>query len=181
MAVRLDVEMRFNLCLRRDPDAHQFDVVDDKVDFLFKRHKSLLVFIQHIAEQFAQFLYGLLRLFGVESRKGIDIVQRVEQKMRVQLVAQVLQFGLCAAFHGLLPFQFGFAPSQAHPDGYAQSADEYKADNVAQEEYVLRRHEHVRTRFGGRQADVMPIAQADGDDAYCRHVQQQKLSGLSLE
>ena len=56
-----------------------------------------------------------------------------------------------------------------------------EANDVAQEEYVLRRHEHVRTRFGGRQADVMPIAQEDGDDAYCRHVQQQKLSGLSLE
>ena len=51
-----------------------------------------LVFVKDISEQLAEFLYGLLRPFGVKGCECIDVVECVEQEVRVYLVLDVLQF-----------------------------------------------------------------------------------------
>lgn len=42
----------------------------------------------------AQLLDGLLGAFGIKGREGINVVERIEQEMRINLVLDVLQLGL---------------------------------------------------------------------------------------
>ena len=62
--------MRVYLCFHTDvggeTDAHQFDVVADEVHLLVQGDAVLLIVIQHMAQQSAQFLHGSLCLVGIE-------------------------------------------------------------------------------------------------------------------
>ena len=53
-----------------------------------------------MTQQSAEVLYRLLCLVRIEGNQGIDVVQGVQQKVRIDLVVQVFQFGFN-------PFQFG--------------------------------------------------------------------------
>jgi len=99
-AVRSDVYLCFHTDVGGETDAHQFDVVADEVHLLVQGDEVLLIVIQHMAQQSAQFLHGSLCLVGIEGDEGVDVVQRIEQEVRVELVAQVLQLGFRAAFLG---------------------------------------------------------------------------------
>ena len=57
-----------------------------------------------MAQQSAEVLYRLLCLVRIEGNQGIDVVQGVQQKVRINLVVQVFQFGFN-------PFQFGLLPA----------------------------------------------------------------------
>ena len=59
-------------------------------------------------EKLIQVVDGLLRAVGVDLDERIDVVERIEQKMGVELAFEVLQFGLRAAVFQLLPGRFGF-------------------------------------------------------------------------
>ena len=56
--------------------------------------------VEHMAQQAAQFLDGNLCLVAVESDEGIYVVEGIEQEMRIQLVAQVLQLCFRTTFFG---------------------------------------------------------------------------------
>ena len=99
-AVRSDVYLCFHTDVGGETDAHQFDVVADEVHLLVQGDEVLLIVIQHMAQQSAQFLHGSLCLVGIEGDEGVDVIQRIEQEVRVELVAQVLQLGFRAAFLG---------------------------------------------------------------------------------
>ena len=56
----------------------------------------------------------------IKSNKGIDVVEGVEQEMRIQLIFQAFQFGFNPAFFQFLPFRLHFIPVPGHPYGNAQ-------------------------------------------------------------
>ena len=65
-AVRSDVYLCFHTDVGGETDAHQFDVVADEVHLLVQGDEVLLIVIQHMAQQSAQFLHGSLCLVGIE-------------------------------------------------------------------------------------------------------------------
>lgn len=50
LTVGLDIEFGNHLHIGRQADAHQFDVIADKIDLLTERNVRLLVIIQHMAK-----------------------------------------------------------------------------------------------------------------------------------
>ena len=99
-AVGTDVETCFNGDIGREADAHQRDVVLYEIHFLAQSHEILLIVVKDMAQQAAQFLYGRLSLIRIKGDERVDIVQRIEQEMRVELIAQILQFRFRTAFLG---------------------------------------------------------------------------------
>ena len=99
-AVGTDVETCFNGDIGREADAHQCDVVLYEIHFLAQSHEILLIVVKDMAQQAAQFLYGRLSLIRIKGDERVDIVQRIEQEMRVELIAQILQFRFRTAFLG---------------------------------------------------------------------------------
>ena len=65
-AVWSDVYLCFHTDVGGETDAHQFDVVADEVHLLVQGDEVLLIVIQHMAQQSAQFLHGSLCLVGIE-------------------------------------------------------------------------------------------------------------------
>lgn len=133
-AVGRDIELGGHADVGGEPDAHEFDVIADEVHFFAEGDVGLLVVIQHVAEELAEFLHCLLRLVGVEGDEGVDVVERVEQEVGVELVAQVLQFGFRTASFGFLAGCLVLRPTGTHADGGAQSDGEDKAQHVSGEE-----------------------------------------------
>lgn len=69
-AVRSDVYLCFHTDVGGETDAHQFDVVADEVHLLVQGDEVLLIVIQHMAQQSAQFLHGSLCLVGIEAMRA---------------------------------------------------------------------------------------------------------------
>lgn len=68
------LQIHTHLYLLRQTDTHQCYIITDKIKFFFKRNKSLLIVIEHMAQQFTQLLYRLLRLITVKSNQSINII-----------------------------------------------------------------------------------------------------------
>lgn len=99
---------------------HQFDVVADELNFLFERNVVLVVLVKHIAQHVAEAMHGELGFRPVDGNQRIDIVQRVEQEMGIQLALQVLQLGLRSLLLDLLLLGFDAIPVARHPDSDGQ-------------------------------------------------------------
>lgn len=138
-AVGAYVYLGFHGDVGRQTDAHQFDVVADEIHFFAQGDEVLLIIVQHMAQKPAQFLDGGLCFVCIESDKGVDIVQRVEQEMRIQLVAQILQFGFRTALLGFAAGGIHLYPAPAHFDGCAQAHGKYHGKGIAQDEYPFGR------------------------------------------
>jgi len=183
-AVRSDVYLCFHTDVGGETDAHQFDVVADEVHLLVQGDEVLLIVIQHMAQQSAQFLHGSLCLVGIEGDEGVDVVQRIEQEVRVELVAQVLQLGFRAAFLGFAAGGVHLRPAAAQLDGSAEAGGENHGRDVAQDEYPFGRP-HVLTVIIAAhmvlECVFLPKVGAGGnaDDEQC--VQQEILPDASLE
>ena len=100
----------------RQAYTHQFHIVPDEIEFLLQRNHRLAAVVEHVAEQV---VYRLLRLLRAESDQAVDIVQRVEKEMGVQLTFQVLQFRFGTAFLQLPAGRFHLVPTSGHLDGDA--------------------------------------------------------------
>ena len=175
-AVGRDVEARLHADVLRQADAHQFDVVAVEVHLLVQRDRLLLVLVEDVAEQAAQFLHGGLRLVRVEGDEGVDVVQRVQQEVRVQLAAQVLQFGFGAAFLGFAAGILDLRPSSAQPDGGAQADGEHHGERIAQEEEPFGRSDVEGLAGPARRLVAerifLPEVRAEGQAGYQQDVYQ---------
>ena len=60
----------------------------------------------------------MLSLVGVEGTEGVDVVERVEQEVRVNLVFDLLEFGLGALQFGHGAGLLALAPLQAEAQRY---------------------------------------------------------------
>ena len=70
---------------------HQRDIVADEVELTGERHALLVAFVEHKAHHLRQFENGVFRLLRVDVHKGVDVVERVHEEVRIDLIAQVFQ------------------------------------------------------------------------------------------
>ena len=105
-----------------------------------------------MTQQSAEVLYRLLCLVRIESNQGIDVVQGVQQKVRIDLVVQVFQFGFNPFQFGLLPAQFSFVPFFTHTDGGGQCCNQSEQNEIAQTKQQEAPESH--TVFGRRGSTV---------------------------
>ena len=96
----------------------------------------LVVLVQHVTKHFAEIVNGVLGLVLVYRYQGIDVVQRVEQEMRVELAFQVLKFRFCLRLCQLLFFIFRFVPSPCHFDRHAKSHGKGHEHHVPGDKHV---------------------------------------------
>lgn len=80
----------------RNADFHKIDIAVDKLNLIVESDEVLLVIVEDMPEHTAEFQYRLLCFLLVEGCEGIDVVEGVEQEMRIDLIPQVLQ--LCILF-----------------------------------------------------------------------------------
>ena len=99
---------------------HQFDVVAHEFHFATDGHTGFVGLVHGIAQQVAQLHDRLLRLVAVYLRQTGDVVERIEQKVRIDLVLQPSQFCL----HLLLP---PLTPSHHITDAQG-NADSHQAE-----------------------------------------------------
>ena len=102
----VDVDVGLDAHVLIDPDFHQLDIVLDKRHLFLQRHKILLIIVEQVAQHFAQFVDGTLRLFGLNGDESVDIIERVEQKVWIELRAQIGEFRLAARPFRLAPLIF---------------------------------------------------------------------------
>lgn len=62
---------------------HELDVASDEQQFLAKFYFAVVVFVEGVSEQFAQLQYGVLRFCRVDACQRVNIVEGVEQKVRI--------------------------------------------------------------------------------------------------
>ena len=143
---RTDVEVSFHCNVGGQADAHQGNVVADKVHFFVEWHYVLLVVVENMAEQATQFLYGLLCFVGIEGNKSINIIQGVEQEVWIELATQVLEFGFRALLFGFAACSLVSSPTAAHADGSTKPHSEYHGEYISKEKNPFGRS--VRTFHG---------------------------------
>lgn len=85
-----DVDREFHVAAKSE--FHQFDVAAHEVQLLVEGHFLLVVFVERVAQQLAEFVNRLLCLVLVDFNQRVDVVERVEQEVRIQLVLQVAKF-----------------------------------------------------------------------------------------
>ena len=105
--------------MARQADAHQLDVIAQEVHFGLERYRRPAAVVEYVPQQAAQVVHGLLRPLRAESDQTVDVIQRVEEKMWVQLALQVLQFRFGTAFLQLPARRFHLIPASGHLDGDA--------------------------------------------------------------
>ena len=113
-----------------EPKPHQFDVVVVKLQLFLHGNIGLSIFIEYIAQHLAQLEHGTLRPVGADGDERVDVVEGIEEEVRVELVLQVLQLGFGALLLQLLTFLFGDNPLLGHLDGYAQPHHQSQRDGV---------------------------------------------------
>ena len=88
-------------------------------------------FIQHVPQHLAQLMHGILRPLRADANKGIYVVERVEQEMRVQLILQVLQFNLFPLGNHLLLVPLPLEPPLAKLQCNAHAQRQHHHHKVA--------------------------------------------------
>ena len=90
-------------------DAHQFDVVLHELDVLLERNGLVPRFVEDVTHHLRQLDHGVLRIGGVDVDQRVDVVERVHEEMGVDLVFEIIHFGLevlsFELLHGLLVAQ----------------------------------------------------------------------------
>ena len=90
-------------------DAHQFDVVLHELDVLLERNGLVPRFVEDVTHHLRQLDHGVLRIGGVDVDQRVDVVERVHEEMGVDLVFEIVHFGLevlsFELLHGLLVAQ----------------------------------------------------------------------------
>ena len=132
--VALDIGSIADVDRLRQPDTHQLDVVADESHFLFQRHDGLLGVVECMAQHLRQLLNGLLCLGSVEGRQCIDIVERVQQEMWINLTAQIAQLGVRTRSLGFTACLLVVLPAHGQHYGCGHSGKDGKVEDVAYDE-----------------------------------------------
>ena len=113
-----------------EPQSHQFDVVVVELQLFLHGNIGLSIFIEYIAQHLAQLEYGALGTVGADGDERVDVVEGIEEEVRVELVLQVFQLGLGALLLQLFALFFGDNPLLGHFDGYAQPHNQGQCNGV---------------------------------------------------
>ena len=114
------------------PDFHQRHIVLQELHLLVERNRRLLVLIEHVAQHLRQVLNGCLCPLAVEGRQGVDVVERIQQEVRVNLVAQVLQFSVRPGSLSHQARLFRLVPTQRKLNGGGNGCGNDHIKDVAQ-------------------------------------------------
>ncbi len=114
-----------------------------------------------MAQHLGEFLNGLLGFGGVERRQGIDVVERVEQEVRINLVAQVAQLGHRPGRFCILASLVGPHPLLGELDAGGRRGEDDEVDGVADDEQE--RVEGVRLARGAEHVvgEIHPVMLED--------------------
>lgn len=137
----------------------------------------MFVFVEHMAEEVAQVVDGILGTVGIDGDEGVDVVESVEQEMRVQLAFQVLEFRFGAGFFQFFAFVFGDIPVGGHFNGDAEGGSQCHHGGVAQDEHHFRRTGFVARGVAGNfeKIVVMPPVQQQGEEDEKQEVRRQEM------
>jgi len=72
----------------------------------------MVAFIKNVAHEVRQFYYGLLGQFAIDIHKGMNIIECIHEEMRINLVLQMVEFGLKMGSLLFLEHDSDFAPSE---------------------------------------------------------------------
>ena len=114
-------QIDLQLYISRQPQTHQLDITLHEIQFMIERYEFLIVFIQHMPQQPAQIMDGKLGPVRIDSDQGINIIEGIEQEMRVQLAFQILQFRFGTGIFQFFFFLLEDIPVFGHPDSDTQS------------------------------------------------------------
>ena len=81
----LQIGYKFHVDRLRQTNLHQVDIVLYELHFIVERHQLFLIVVEHMAQHIRELLNGTLRPRVVDGSQRIDIVQRVEQEMGIDL------------------------------------------------------------------------------------------------
>lgn len=125
----------------------------------------------------AQVVDGILGTVGIDGDEGVDVVEGVEQEMRVQLAFQVLEFRFGAGFFQFFAFVFGDIPVGGHFNGDAEGGSQCHHGGVAQDEHHFRRTGFVVRGVAGNfeKIVVMPPVQQQGEEDEKQEVRRQEV------
>ena len=84
------VHIETHLYIVGQPYTHERRVGLEKLGLALYADEWYLVFVEHVAQQMAELLDGLLRALGVEGRERVDVVERIEKEVRIYLILDVL-------------------------------------------------------------------------------------------
>lgn len=170
-------ECHLYIDLVRQAEAHQVDVVAHEGQFFVERDEGLAVFVEHMAEQVAQVVDGILGAIGVDGDEGVDVVEGVEQEVWIQLAFQVLEFRFGACLFQFLAFVFGDVPVGGHFNGDAEGGGQCHHGGVAQDEHHFRRTGMAVRGVADnlKEIIVVPPVQQQGEEDEQQEVRRQKM------
>ena len=99
----------------------------------------------------------ILRLLGIERHQRIDIVQRIEQEMGVELAFEVLQFRLRAFLFDFLLFPLDTIPAPCHFNSHAQPGNQQHRHGVTEHEKEIKLRTWTGAGRGWNPHDINPV------------------------
>ena len=122
----------------------QTQVIFQQLHFFGQWHSVQTSSINQIIQQLSQFQDAVCRLVGVGKGQTVDVVQRVEQKMRVQLPLEQFDFRFCLRLDQFLIELLVAAVVANDVNSYGQGNDGIIANDVL--EHFIDRHRKVLLR-----------------------------------
>ena len=129
----LGVNVYDNFDMIRLTELHQRHIAQNELGFLFEAHTVALLLIELIAQHFGQRENGTLRLGGVERREGIDIIERIEQKVGRSVRFKVDEFGLGSFQISGLSYAVDLVPPNGESCGHRRANGKGKTQQIAEE------------------------------------------------
>ena len=115
----------------RQTEPHQVHVVLQETDLILQGNHGLLAVIEDVAQHLGEFLNGILCLALVKGRQGVDVVERVQQEVRIDLRTQVAQLSIHLGCFGILAGCLGLLPAHGQTDGGGNGGSNGEVEDVA--------------------------------------------------
>ena len=87
-------------------DAHQPDVILDELNVLVERDDFASRIVEHVAHHLRKLDHGVFCIFRVDVDQRMDVVERVHEEVGIDLVLQIIHFGLHVLLFELLHLLF---------------------------------------------------------------------------
>ena len=83
-------------------DAHQSDIILQELDVAVERNPLAARIVKYITHHLRKLDHGALGILGIDVDQRVDVVERIHEEMRVDLVLEVIHFGLQVLLFQLL-------------------------------------------------------------------------------
>ena len=133
---RQQVDYRIALPYRQWMDKAELAVTEDNCGCgeVTQGNRILLALFQHIPQKAAQIMHRRLGLFLVNRNQRIDIIERIEQEVRMQLLPQAVQFHFVLFLFESLAFHLHPIPASHGTDSQRKAHNQDKTDKIGKQE-----------------------------------------------